>query len=58
MSCDESSEKKNRLCKFLALPSQSQESYFQSNKDMATPMLLDMYECVWVCVCVYVSARR
>lgn len=46
-------KKKRRRRKFLALPSQSQESYFQSNKDMATSMLLDMYECVWVCVCMF-----
>lgn len=56
VSCDESSRKKNkktRHCKFLALPSQSQESYFLPNKDMATSMLLDRYECVWVCVCMF-----
>lgn len=46
-------EKKKRPWKFLAPPSQSQESYFLPNNDVATLMLLDMYECVRTCVCVF-----
>lgn len=49
-------KKKRRRWKFLALPSQSQESYFLPNDGVAPLMLLDMYGCVRVCV--YVSARR